>query len=136
MSEYEQGRASGGGLQTRTLKHLKQASKYSKGGPASQASRASDVFTKNKMQQMQQRKASVQQKAEEDAQSIITVERLRKFNDIQGTVAGNVTDEMNAAAGNDFKEDLYEAGMGEEGCGQDQDDEFDREEERDEVMSQ
>ena len=43
---------------------------------------------------------------------------------------------MNAAAGNDFKEDLYEAGMGEEGCGQDQDDEFDREEERDEVMSQ
>ena len=53
MSEYEQGRASGGGLQTRTLKHLKQASKYSKGGPASQASRASDVFTKNKMQQMQ-----------------------------------------------------------------------------------
>ena len=69
---------------------------------------------------------------------MITQERLRKFNDIQGTVAGNVTDEM--AAADEFKQDLYEAGQGEEGCGvaqlQEEADAAEREEERDEVASQ
>ena len=98
-SEYEHGRAAaGGGLQTRTLKQLKQAHTAGKGGPASHVSRQSDVFTKNKM--MQQRKAA-QRQDELDAQSVITQERLRKFNDIQGTVAGNVTDEI--AAQDEFK---------------------------------
>jgi len=31
-----------------------------------------------------------------DAISVITVDRLKKFNDIQGTVAGNALDEMEA----------------------------------------
>ena len=97
--------AAGGGLQTRTLKQLKQAHTAGKGGPASHVSRQSDVFTKNKM--MQQRKAA-QRQDELDAQSVITQERLRKFNDIQGTVAGNVTDEI--AAQDEFKQDLLEAG--------------------------
>lgn len=70
---------------------------------------------------------------------MITLDRLRKFNDIQGTVAGNVTDEI-AAANNEFKEELYEHGHGEEGCGHMQqayeDEAADREEERDEVLSQ
>lgn len=139
-SEYEQGRATGGGLQTRTLKQLKQAHTAGKGGPASQVSRQSDVFTKNKMQQQQRKAAAAaaQRQAEEDGQSVITLDRLRKFNDIQGTVAGNVTDEI--AAANEFKEDLYEVGQGEEGCGAMQqaydDADADREEERDEVLSQ
>ena len=139
-SEYDHGRAAGGGLQTRTLKQLKQAHSANKGGPASQVSRQSDVFTKNKM--MQQRKAAASQRQDElDAQSVITQERLRKFNDIQGTVAGNVTDEM--AAADEFKQDLYEAGQGEEGCGVAQhqhqlqeEADAEREEERDEVASQ
>lgn len=69
-------------------------------------------------------------------QSVITLDRLRKFNDIQGTVAGNVTDEIAAA---EFDQDLYEAGCGEEGCAQNHnhmEDDVDREEERDEVLSQ
>ena len=65
ISEYEHGRAAGGGLQTRTLKQLKQAHTANKGGPASQVSRQSDVFTKNKM--AQQRKVVAAAKEELDA---------------------------------------------------------------------
>ena len=42
-----------------------------------------------------------------DAISVITVDRLKKFNDIQGTVAGNVLDEIAA------KEDMAEYAEGE-----------------------
>ena len=58
-------------------------------------------------------------KVVEDAQSIITQDRLRQFNDIQGTVAGNATEELAAReAVADFAEADLEAGQGEEGCGQ------------------
>lgn len=78
---------------------------------------------------------SPQQQPDGDAQSVITVDRLKKFNDIQGTVAGNATDEI-AAREVEFAEENLEPGQGEEGCGLDADDYEARDEERDEVLSQ
>ena len=76
-----------------------------------------------------------------DAQSIVTVDRLKKFNEIQGTTAGNVIDEIAAAqaAAGEFPEADVEPGQGEEGCAQGAEDALEgdlREEERDEVLSQ
>lgn len=87
----EKARASGG-LHHRTLKQLKQAHK-SGGGPASQASRYSaDVFSQNKRRSVAPTpskmggmhapdQASMKEKAM-DVQSVITLDRLKKFNDI------------------------------------------------------
>ena len=52
----------------------------------SQASRrSSDVFSSQ---------AKRRSKAEPDQQSVITVERLKRFNDQRGTIAGTATDEL------------------------------------------
>ena len=77
-------------------------------------------------------------KAIEDAQSVITQDRLRQFNDIQGTVAGNATEELAAReAIADFAEGDLEPGQGEEGCGQGLENEDGYAEElKDEVLSQ
>ena len=77
-------------------------------------------------------------KAIEDAQSVITQDRLRQFNDIQGTVAGNATEELAAReAIADFAEADLEPGQGEEGCGQGlENEDGDAEELKDEVLSQ
>lgn len=69
--------------------------------------------------------------------SVITVDRLKKFNDIQGTVAGNAMDEIAAKEIAEYAEGELEPAQGEEGCGQmgqDPEDGDLREEERDEVM--
>lgn len=152
-SEYQRGQAArqSGGLHHRTLKQLKQSRGNGAGGPASQASsRAADVFTNNKRRSMapSQVAASVQGAAYRtaaagdaaaDAQSVITQDRLKRFNDIQGTVAGNVTDEIAAKEREvEFAEGELEPGQGEEGCGQGvalntEGDE--QEEQRDEVVS-
>ena len=65
------------------------------------------------------------------------MERLKKFNDIHGTVPGNVTDEL-AAKEAEFAEAEVEAANGEEGCAQveEPDAAADQEEEKDEVYSQ
>ena len=68
---------------------------------------------------------------------------MKRFNDIQGTVAGNVTEELAAKEKEaEFAEGDLEAGQGEEGCGQgvalgtDGEEAAElREEEKDEVQS-
>lgn len=137
-----------GGLHHRTLKQLKSAHNKH-GGPASQISRGSDVFSQNKRRSMAGGAAaamsrhnldvaSAKIRVPDDVQSVITLDRLKKFNDIQGTTAGNVLDEIAA------KEQAYDNGEGdferdEEGQAAAEDAaelEALREEERDEVMSQ
>ena len=74
---------------------------------------------------------------DQDVISVITVDRLKKFNDIQGTVAGNAMDEIAAKEIAEYAEGELEPAQGEEGCGQmgqDQEDGDLREEERDEMM--
>lgn len=56
--------------------------------------------------------------AEADALSVVTVERLKKFNEIQGTVAGNASDELAARETAELGEVQLEPGHGEEGCAQ------------------
>lgn len=52
----------------------------------------------------------------EDNVSVITADRLRKFNYARGTVAGNVTDEIAAKeAIDEFAQGDLEAAQGEEG---------------------
>ena len=97
----ETGRPSGG-LHHQTLKQLKQAHNKA-AGPNSQishASKGSDVFSQNKRKsviniapdiKIQKNKAK-----DQDAQSVITLDRLKKFNDIQGTVAGNMNEQIAA----------------------------------------
>lgn len=119
-SDYQQRKS--GGLHHRTLKQLKQAHKA--GGPASQASRVSDVFTQNKRRSqvaaVSQSQSALGGRCDEDAgdaQSIITVERLKRFNEVHGTVAGNQTDELAAKeAAVEFPEADVEPAHGEEGC--------------------
>jgi len=103
-------------------------------------SRGSDVFSQNKRRSMAHGGSENRLKvaAAEDAQSVITVERLRRFNDIQGTVAGTVQNEI-AAREYELAEPDLEAAQGEEGYAQqnqDADDLEARDEERDEVLSQ
>ena len=139
--DVDKPRSSVGGLHHRTLKQLK--SQHNKnGGPASQASRASDVFTQNKRKSMvANSQASVRKDMKmEDQTSVITADRLRKFNDIQGTIAGTATEEIAAKeAINEFVQGDLEVAQGEEGCGQGADDAADElaalEEEKDEVLS-
>ena len=78
-----------GGLHHRTLKQLKQAHKAQ--GPASQT-RGSDIFSMNKRRS----EVAMSQAKEEDDQSTITADRLKRFNDVQGTVAGTQLDEIAA----------------------------------------
>jgi len=103
-SEYKS-RPTTGGLHTRTLQQLKQShGKQGERGPLSHASRQSDVFSQNKRRSMAPSqvsnarlpKADMESLKNADAISVITVDRLKKFNDIQGTVAGNALDEMAA----------------------------------------
>lgn len=92
-----------GGLHQRTLHQLKSAHNKMN-GPASQISRGSDVFSQNKRRSMglaagitsRHNLDNVSVKQADDVQSVITLDRLKKFNDIQGTVAGNVLDEIAA----------------------------------------
>ena len=71
-------------------------------------------------------------------QKLLWLQCLRQFNDIQGTVAGNATEELAAReAIAEFAEADLEPGQGEEGCGQGQENEDgDAEELKDEVLSQ
>lgn len=74
----------------------------------------------------------------EDNVSVITADRLRKFNVARGTVAGNVIDEITAKeAVDEFAQGDLD--QGEEGYGQGQEDGDEalaRDEEGDEVISQ
>lgn len=71
--------------------------------------------------------------------SVITADRLRKFNDARGTVAGTVTEEL-AAANKETPADVaaaeLENNQGEDGDNGEGAPDFDREEEMDEVASQ
>ena len=72
--------------------------------------------------------------------SVITADRLRKFNDARGTVAGTVTEEL-AAANKETPADVAAAELENNQGGEDGDNgegapDFDREEEMDEVASQ
>ena len=79
---------------------------------------------------------------EADVQSVITLDRLKKFNEVNGTVAGNVLEEIEARQAADakveFAEELEPAANGEEGCGQGEtaEEQEVREEEKDDVLSQ
>ena len=71
--------------------------------------------------------------------SVITADRLRKFNDARGTVAGTVTEEL-AAANKETPADVAAAELENNQGGEDGDNgegaPDDREEEMDEVASQ
>ena len=69
--------------------------------------------------------------------SVITADRLRKFNVAHGTVAGNVLDEIAAReAATEGELDDPELAQAQVEEDANEDPEFDREEERDEVHSQ
>ena len=97
------------GLHHRNLKQLKQS--HGKGGPNSYASSrpGSDIFSKNKrrstcgvsntseLAMVMSSKDAARLAAAAEVTSVVTVDRLKKFNEIQGTTAGNVIDELAAA---------------------------------------
>ena len=66
------------------------------------------------------------------------MERLKRFNEVHGTVAGNATEELAAKeAAVEFPEADVEPAHGEEGCAQlEEPADADAEEEKDEVYSQ
>jgi len=73
---------------------MKDANRHA--GPTSQASKqSSDVFSQNARRRSNAPYHQPQQ--ELDQQSAVTIERLRRFNDDRGTVAGNAVDEMQFA---------------------------------------
>jgi len=105
-----------GGLHSRTLKQLKAAKT---GGPGSLAgSKSGDVFSQDKRyslvkSSMKGRDGAMSTlEAKEtlaDKESVITRDRLQKFNEIQGTVAGTVEDEIQAMEAEDKVDDLERA---------------------------
>ena len=101
-SEYsKQQQRPSGGLHHRTLKQLKNA--HRTGGPASQTG---SVFSQGRrsmapsqaavsqatLAKLEQARAAASKEA--DVQSVITLDRLKKFNEVNGTYAGNVIDEI------------------------------------------
>lgn len=101
-------------------------------------SRTSDVFSQNKRRSTVGMVQASQSK--DDQQSVITLDRLRKFNDIHGTYAGTATDEIAARemqqrdadfADGEFDQDGHVAQVDDEAA---EEQEL-REEERDEVLS-
>lgn len=129
-------RNSVGGLRHRTLKQLKQADGNA-GGPASQASRQSAAFSVSKRKSVVVTSNAGKQKKDLDDISVITADRLRKFNDAQGTVAGNIIDELaakEAATAGESGEQEPAPDQGEEQNAE-EDPDLDREEEKDEVHS-
>ena len=120
---------SGGGLHHRTLKQLKQNRELGQ-GPESLAKQSlasskisrSDIWSRGNLKK---RRHTAHNKPEKpvyggeelnDVTSVITQDRLKKWNEIQGTFAGNVVDEIaqaEAAAvkeGEDVKAEAEEVG--------------------------
>ena len=108
----------------------------------SQKSRQSDAISNNKRRSMvcfaSSLKAGGPAKKDLDADSVITADRLIRFNKVRGSVAGNVHDEI-AARKSVKTGELAEVELApSQGELEDYEDgpDFDREEERDEVVSQ
>ena len=103
--EFEEPKARGG-LHQRTLKQLKASNQKQLAGSAAAVSRKSaDIWSDKRLSlakkslkvDNENNKFNTIEKDAGDKESVITKDRLQKFNEIQGTVAGNVEDEIEAA---------------------------------------